>query len=115
MTRRTFCAIAGASVAGGHLILEAIAAERMPHRISVSGIAWSPFFEWRNYGIASRQMIAILQRHGVCVAWQGRGKFLFPFDSLSVREQAWRRISADPEWIALAPNLTGISVYRASS
>lgn len=45
-----------------------------------------------------------------------RFTYLIPFESLAVRQQAWDRLNADPEWIALqrefAATVTGKSIYR---
>jgi hypothetical protein len=98
-----------------HLILEAIAAERMPHRILVSGVARSPFFELRDYGIATPRMIELLHRHKVQPVLEDSGRFLFPFQTLAARERVWRIVSADPEWMELQTNVSEISIYRASS
>lgn len=116
ITRRAF--VGGmASVRAGqeHLILEAIAAERMPHRILLSGVARSPFFELRDYGVATPRMVEILNRHEIRPVLEESGRFLFPFQTLAARERAWRYVSADPEWIALQTNVSEISIYRASS
>jgi hypothetical protein len=36
---------------------------------------------------------------------------LVPFESLAVRQEAWARLDADPEWRSLEPKLTGASIY----
>jgi hypothetical protein len=45
-----------------------------------------------------------------------RFTYVIPFASLAEREQAWTRLDADPEWIALhresAVNVTGKSIYK---
>jgi len=96
-----------------YLTLEAIAAERMPHRMMVSGVARSPFFELRDYGTASPELDAILRARGRAVRLEN-GKFLFPFESLAAREQVWRGMSVDPDWIGLLPHvaLNEIAVFR---
>jgi hypothetical protein len=118
-SRRTLLGIAPAiailSVPREQLVLEAIAAERMPHQLLVSGVAPSDFFELRNYGGSEERLIAVLNRHGIWAALEENGRFLFPFESLAARERAWREVSADAEWIALAPRLSEIAIYRASS
>jgi hypothetical protein len=51
ITRRMFVGgLAGVCLAGEYLVLEAVAAERMPHRIVVCGVERAPFFELRDYG-----------------------------------------------------------------
>lgn len=97
-----------------HLVLEAIAAERMPHRMVLSGVARSPFFELRDYGIAGERVVAILNRFGIGAVMEENGRLLFSFDSLVAREKAWRELGAHQEWIALrrSANLNEIAVYR---
>ena len=106
---------AGLCVPRERLVLKAIAAERMPHELLVSGVARSNFFELRNYGVPHERLIPILNRHGIRPALEENGRFLFPFKSLAAREGAWREVSADAEWIALAPQLNEIAIYKASS
>jgi hypothetical protein len=107
-------AMAGVCVPGEHLVLEAIAAERMPHRIAVWGVARAPFFELRDYGSAAPQITGLLNGHGIRAVLEENGRFLFPFESLASREKAWRGVSADPEWIGLRESavLNEIAVYR---
>ena len=114
ISRRVFVgAMAAVGVRQERVVLEAIAAERMPQKLVVRGIAKSPFFELRDYGTA--EVGGILNRHGIRPVFERRGKLLFPFESLAAREQAWRGVSADPEWIALHASVREITVYRASS
>jgi hypothetical protein len=96
-----------------HLVLEAIAAERMPHRLVVSGVEPSPFFEVRDYGTASPGLHAILVARGHALRLEN-GKFLFSFDSLASRERAWREMGADPGWIEMRQNavVNEIALYR---
>jgi hypothetical protein len=118
MTRRIFIGgVAGLCAAGDHLVLEAIAAERMPHRIVVHGVAWAPVFEVRDYGAARDRAVEVLRRCGPLPYGQGPGdgKLLFSFESLASRESAWRRASTDPAWIEIGARLREIAVYRASS
>jgi hypothetical protein len=116
ITRRIFVgALAGVCARREHLVLEAIAAERMPHRLVVSGVEMSPFFELRDYGSAAPRLVAILNRHGIKPVLEENGRFLFPFDSLAARERAWRRVSADPEWVRLHAHVSELAVYVASS
>lgn len=105
MTRRMFVgALTGASLAGDPLVLEAVAAERMPQTLVVSGIKRSPFFELRDYGDA--KVAAILGRQGIRAVYSENGRFLFAFESLAERERAWRKISVD------GVSLREIAVYR---
>lgn len=96
-----------------HLVLEAIAAERMPHRLVVRGVEPSPFFEIRDYGTASLELQSILVARGHALRLEN-GKFLFPFDSLASRERAWREMSAKQEWIGMRQNavVNEIALYR---
>jgi hypothetical protein len=57
---------------------------------------------------------AILMARGHALRLEN-GKFLFPFESLASREQAWRRMSADPKWIAVRQStaLNEIALYRS--
>jgi hypothetical protein len=107
-------AMAGVCVPGEHLVLEAIAAERMPHRIAIWGVARAPFFELRDYGSAAPQMTGLLHRHGIRVVLEENGRFLFPFESLASREASWRGVSADLEWVGLREGAVPheIAVYR---
>jgi hypothetical protein len=112
MTRRMFVgAAAGLGLWREHLVLEAIAAERMPHRMVVRGVEWAPFFELRDYGRAGEQVVGILGRHGIRAVLEDGGRFLFSFESLASRERAWRELSADVEWCGAA--LREIAVYRS--
>jgi hypothetical protein len=97
------------------LMLEAVAAERMPHRMVVRGVARSAFFELRDYGAGGSRLMAVLKRHGIRAVWAENGRFLIPFETLAARERAWREISADAEWVGMQPTVSEISVYRASS
>ena len=111
ITRRTFGGgLASLFVRRDFLVLEAIAAERMPHRMVVCGVARAPFFELRDYGMDCQELYGIFS-HALRLE---NGKFLFPFESLAARERAWREMSADPKWIAVRQNadLNEIAVYR---
>ena len=92
-------------MAGEHLVLEAIAAERMPHRIVVSGVERAPFFELRDYGTAEAG--AILNRQGIRAVCSENGRFLFAFETLAERERAWRGVRVD----GVSPR--EIAVYRS--
>jgi hypothetical protein len=114
ITRRVFVGgLASACVPRNHLILEAIAAERMPHRLVVSGVEPSPFFEVRDYGTVCPELDAMLVARGHALRLEN-GKFLFSFDSLALRERAWREMSADPQWIGVRQNavVNEIALYR---
>jgi hypothetical protein len=102
--------MAGVGAVRDHLVLEAIAAERMPHRMVVCGVPASPFFELRDYGSGAGRMAEVLKRHGIRSVWEESGRHLFPFGSLAARERAWREVSVDPEWVAISPK--EIAVYR---
>jgi hypothetical protein len=105
ITRRIFLGgLAGACAAREHLVLEAVAAERMPHRIFVCGVEKSPFFELRNYGGAAP--LEVFRRHGVRAVLEENGRVLFAFESLAARERAWREIGA------VDASLKEIAVYR---
>lgn len=41
-----------------------------------------------------------------------RFTYLVPFENLAVREQAWARLGADPEWGGLEAKVTGASIYK---
>jgi hypothetical protein len=107
-------AAAGACLASEHLVLEAIAAERMPHRLVVRGVKKSAFFELRDYGEGTRKIAGVLKRSGVRPVAEDRGKLLFAFDSLEARERAWRQMGADSEWVGLRDRvvLRELAVYR---
>jgi hypothetical protein len=115
ITRRLFVGgLAGVCMAREQLVLEAIAAEKMPHRIVVRGVARSPFFEVRDYGSAAEQVIPVLNRCRIRAVLEENGRFLFSFESLEARERAWRLVSADAEWVGLRKSveLQEIAVYR---
>jgi hypothetical protein len=104
MTRRMFAGVMGGGfISRECLVLEAIAAERMPHRTVIWGVKRAPFFEVRDYGWAG--VAEALDRQGMrAVLWE-KGRFLFAFESLAERERAWRGVRVD------AP-LREIAVYR---
>jgi len=107
--------LAGVGLMRDSLVLEAVAAERMPHRMVVRGVTRSAFFELRDYGAACPRLMAVLKRHGIRAVWRENGRILIPFETLAARERAWREISADAEWIGLQSQVSAISVYKASS
>jgi hypothetical protein len=94
------------------LVLEAIAAERMPQRVAVRGVERAAFFEVRDYGSAGARVASVLCRRGIRPVWQGEGRFLFAFKTLEERERIWREIGAEPEWMGLGLDLREITVYR---
>lgn len=105
ITRRMFVgALAAAPLAAEHLVLEAIAAARMPQTLVVSGMKRSPFFELRDYG--SADVAGILDRHGIHPVHSENGRFLFAFESLAQRERAWRGVRVD------GTSLREIAIYR---
>jgi hypothetical protein len=105
ITRRMFLGGMVCSAAAGELlVLEAVAAERMPHRIVVCGVEWAPFFELRDYGGAVP--IEVFHRDGVKAVLEENGRVLFAFESLAARELAWREAGA------CGASLTEIAVYR---
>lgn len=93
-------------------VLEAIAAERMPQRVVVSGVAGAAFFEVRDYGAAGARVASVLCRRGIRPVCQENGRFLFAFETLAARERMWREIGAEPEWMGLGLDLREITVYR---
>jgi hypothetical protein len=114
ITRRIFVGgLAGVGLMRDSLVLEAVAAERMPHRMVVRGVARSAFFELRDYGAACPRLMTVLKRHGIRAVWAENGRFLIPFETLAARERAWREVSADAEWIGFEAAVREIAVYRA--
>jgi hypothetical protein len=97
--------VAGACLAGEPLVLEAIAAERMPHRIVTYGLKRAPFFELRDYG--SADVGGVLNRQGLLPVYSKGGRYLFAFESLVAREQAWRQVRID------GAALREIALYRS--
>jgi hypothetical protein len=95
--------MAGGCIVPECLVLEAIAAERVPHRLVVWGVRKAPFFEVRDYGDA--EVAGILDRQGIRAVYSESGRFLFAFESLQARERAWRGVSVDA-------SLREIAVYR---
>jgi hypothetical protein len=104
--------LAGACLAKDCLVLDAVAAEKMPHRLIVSGVERSPFFELRNYG--SREVAGVLRRCGLHPVLEEDGRLLFAFETLAAREMAWREISTNVEWIHCSAGTTvrEIAIYR---
>jgi hypothetical protein len=103
VTRRIFIgALAGIAAPKNHLVLEAIAAERMPHRLIVRGLTRAPFFEMRDYGNATPEL-GDLQP-----VLEENGKLLFAFETLAARERAWRELGA----IEGNASLREIAIYR---
>jgi len=98
------------------LVLEAIAAERMPHRIAVTGVEWAPYFELRDYGAARADVVAALSERGIRPVLRENGRLLFAFESLAAREKAWREAGADPEWIRVGRSvvLKELTVFRSA-
>lgn len=88
-------------------MLEAIAAERMPHQIVVSGVEWSPYFELRDYGAAR----VCLDGRGIKPVLRDGGRLLFAFESLAAREKTWREIGADPG----SAELRELAIFRTIS
>lgn len=110
ITRRVFVgAVAGACMAREYLVLEAIAAESMPHRLVVKGVEWAPFFEVRDYGDAN--VASLLNRHGLKPVSRENSRLLFAFESLEQREKTWREVSADEDWLA-RPSVRELAVYK---
>ena len=110
ITRRLFVgAMAAACVPGNGLVLEAIAAVKMPQRLIVHGVARSEFFELRDYG--KSPLAAFFKDRAIM---HDGGRFLFAFDSLAHRESTWRSLSVDPLWIALNRNATlrELTIFR---
>lgn len=111
ITRRMFvAAVAGGCAARECLLLEAVAAERMPHWMVVRGVAEAPFFELRDYG--SGEVAGILKRCGIRAVLEENGRFLFAFESLEERERVWREACADRDWRRV--ELREIAVYKIS-
>ena len=44
-----------------------------------------------------------------------RFTYLVPFEDLAVRQDAWARLDADPEWSGLDAKVTGASIYKLAS
>jgi hypothetical protein len=102
--------MAGVGLTSEGLVLEALAAERMPHHLVVHGVEKAPFFELRDYGSAA--VAGILERCGIHAVWRENGRFLFAFESLAHRERVWREASADADW--RCAELREIAVYKIS-
>jgi len=83
------------------LVLEAIAAEVMPHQMVVRGVERAPFFELREYAHFEPRMVAIWNRYEIRPALVESGRVLIPFEALDARERAWREVSSDSEWTEL--------------
>jgi hypothetical protein len=100
---------------GECLVLEAIAAERMPHRMVVWGVPRARVYELRDYGAAGTAVVEALGRRGLRgVLWED-GRVLFGFESLGAREKVWREVSLDAEWVGLRVELRGVSVFQMAN
>lgn len=75
---------------GDGLELEAIAAEKMPHRVVVHGVEFAPIFEVRDYGTGWGEIRDGLMGMGLRVVAEDRGRVWFAFESLAERERVWR-------------------------
>jgi len=93
VTRRLFLYAAAARP----VVVEAIAAEKMPQRLVLSGIAPAPYFELRQYEFLKAPP---LWKTTACVRCGRRTGAFVSFESLGAREQAWRSLSGDPNWPA---------------
>ncbi len=103
ISRRVFIgAMAGAGARREKLELEAIAAEKIPHRLIVRGVARAPFFELRDYGAAAPEFGALRP------VFQENGKLLFAFETLAARERAWRELGT----VEANASLREIAIYR---
>ena len=133
-TRRAFFACGGAALAGIGFVsprvrLEAISAPRLPHSLTISGVAPAPFFEIRSYRAALPANLDQLHRAfaarrfagcGIDMRlWERRSKstnlrYLFAFDSLRARADAWTSLASHPAWMELRDvvAVTEISVYQ---
>ena len=98
------------------LVLEAIAAERMPQKMVVRGVEPAAFFELRDYGAAGDRAVEVLTERGIKPVLREQGRLLFAFESLVERERTWRELSADAEWTLISKSfaLTELALYRAS-
>ena len=97
---------------GDGLVLEAIAAEKMPQKLVLHGVARAEFFELRDYG--QSPLADFFESRGLRAVLHQEGRFLFSFNSLAAREATWRRLSADPEWHAISTvALRELTVFKA--
>jgi hypothetical protein len=95
-------------------VLEAIAAERMPHRMVVWGVPRAAVYELRDYGASGAAVAEILGRRGVRGVLWDDGRMLFGFESLEARERVWREVSLDAECVGVGGELSGVSVFRVA-
>jgi hypothetical protein len=110
------------------LILEAVSGPQIPHRLAIPAFPndSSIYFERREYRADSPASLDRLHqaffggefsRCGIrALLWQ-RGEnlvYLFGFDSLAARAEAWTAFASDPAWIPLRESvrLAEVSVYR---
>lgn len=110
-------ALAGACVPQRPLVLEAIAAERMPQTLIVHGVAPSAFFELRDYGASVPRVVRVLERCGIHAVSKDRDKLLFGFSTLEERETAWRLAASNEDWVAVRDSvvLKELAVYAPVS
>ena len=91
------------------MVLQAVAAARMPETILVPGCRLQgPVFEHRRYTVPVP--IKLFKRAGLDPIRRAANSYLFAFRSLAERQRAWDVLAADPHWRGMHP--TEISVYR---
>jgi len=107
--RRTFFATFLPFVAPRVMVLEAIAAARMPETILVPGARIrGPVVELRKY--RSPVPDQLFRRAGIHVVRRSKNSYLIGFQSLTERQRKWDALAADPEWRGMHP--IEISLYR---
>jgi hypothetical protein len=135
INRRTFTAALAGFAAGSTrapvIVLDAVIAPRVPHRLAIDASLWepvpgslgtSPLFELRTYLTAApgfrRTAAAIFTRAGIRTILYGQNSsqpaYLIPFDSFTAREKAWNAVNADPEWAQARRSIVSyqFSLYR---
>jgi hypothetical protein len=123
MTRREFAAIPGLALAAldrprlDQTALPAIAAKEMPatlfvERETVAALRARDvrFVEERVYA-SSSDLKPVFRDLGMPVL-EDQARLLFVFESLEVRESAWRELAFDPRWNGSDAVLKEIAIYK---
>lgn len=133
LTRRVFfTGLAGAGYLSASrsrgLILEAVSAPSLPHTLVIPARTADPsgVFELRELRSASPLRLdqlhqqctgGIFARCGIRLLWWercGNLRYLFQFESLAARAEAWTAFASDPAWSEFRASVrtAGVSVYR---
>jgi hypothetical protein len=116
MLRREFLGTMAGLVKSPGTVLQAIAAPTLPSYLRVP-LRLAPddprYFELRVYD--GPVLLPVLERAGIDALGHWSGAYLFAFDSLEARQQAWTTIATDSEWAKYrhkTGRVTRLEIYR---